>query len=393
MPCSDTLLGEACFGMYVCEQERKEKPAHDLFAILAKMDRHSETVADKVYAALTPKAMARLSEYAFTQIIGTPVEFPTDSQWQIDGPSIDEILQRASVTSEAAEDAEVEEAFKDLLQLEDASEDWTAILPAMKFENNASDVVLDAAGAGLSGGAADDDDGVGHDAEHGEQGEDKRGVAGTPPKGKEHHAKGDRINATSKKDARKQRRKDKQKSKDKSKQLKLRFGKFDDQTTDSSDHVDEDGPKRTKVGPPTSGSKTCEPNQSQAVPGSAASGVVRHTTKANVTRMFSPRRHVQPLTQSDLVAIKSHGMKSRGAGFTEEEKTFFIEEMRDCQKQKLNPFHMKEVKKLIQLGRMHGFLMPICHVGSESEEKYVAKVTRFLRDIDKINPFQPEGQT
>ena len=358
------------------------------------MDRHSETVADKIYAALTPKENAKLSEYAFNQIMGKPVEFPTNSQWEVDGVSIEEILNRATEIARAGDAEEVEEDFADLLELEDASEDasedWTAILPAMKDDNKLTTVDPEASVAGLSEGGGDDG-GVDPGAEQGEEGAEACAVA-DKAEGKDKQARGNKIGKPSKKKAKARRRKETQKEKNKLEEEKSVFSPFDDQTTDSSGPAQGEDPKRTKVEPPTIGKHTCESKQHQSRSMSAASGGVRHTTRANVKRMFSPRRHVQPLAQSDLDAIERLGRKSRGAGFNEAEKVFFIEEMRECEKQGGNPLQMREVKKLVEVGRKHDFLMPIVSVGSETEEQYLAKVQRFLRDLKKINPFPIEAE-
>ena len=76
------------------------------------MDRHSSSVADKVYAALSSRKQAKLSAFAYTRIMGEPVKLPTDAEWRRDGPSIRDILKRADTTLPTEDDlAEVEEDF------------------------------------------------------------------------------------------------------------------------------------------------------------------------------------------------------------------------------------------------------------------------------------------
>lgn len=114
------------------QQDQQVKGQPNLFAILARMDRHSSTVADKIYAALSSKKQSKLSAYAFKRIMGEPVKFPTDAEWRREGQSMDEVMKRVELMlPEEGDLPEPEEGFGEQLEIED---DWTQMLDVMKQE-------------------------------------------------------------------------------------------------------------------------------------------------------------------------------------------------------------------------------------------------------------------
>ena len=65
--------------------------AEELFAKVAWTNKHSEYVADTVYAKLTPKEDAMLAKHNFLRLMGEPVRFPTGDVWKKQGTDIDAI--------------------------------------------------------------------------------------------------------------------------------------------------------------------------------------------------------------------------------------------------------------------------------------------------------------
>ena len=105
----------------------------DLFAKVARVDKHSTQLAHGVYAALTPRQDATMAEYCFTRLMGSQVPFPSDEEWAIDGRSVEQILAKHRFDDGNAE-AEYEDE-PDLIDLVDSDTgevdaDWAAVLNA-----------------------------------------------------------------------------------------------------------------------------------------------------------------------------------------------------------------------------------------------------------------------
>ena len=385
------------------QQDQHVKGQPSLFAILARMDRHSGTVADKIYAALSSKKQSKLSAYAFRRIMGEPVEFPTHADWRREGQSMNEIMKRAESTLPDERDlTELEEYFGDQLDIED---DWMQILEVMKEEATVKDdpsFSTEVKACETVAKSAYDD--AAHAAPR--EGDDFEDVSET--NNEEHDAEKAKPEAKapkiSKKSAKKQRRKDKKEKKDQNKKARkhprvLRF-QSDDETS-SNDKVVEEIPKRSKVVPASVASSSKEmlaasvassskeaPQQRKAPSAKAAPVKFERLTYASSTdvkRFFLSRQYVkQGLSQVDKDAIRRNDIKARGCHFTEEEKMYLVEEMREMQLAGYDATTLHQVKQLIQKGRDSKFLIATL----ETQTTYAGQVQRYIKTINAFSPFE-----
>ena len=105
----------------------------DLFAKVARVDKHSEQMAGQVYATLTPKQDATMAEYCFIRLMGWQVPFPSDEEWAIDGRAVEQILAKhRSDDGNAEAEYEDEPDFIDLVDSDtgEVDADWAAVLNA-----------------------------------------------------------------------------------------------------------------------------------------------------------------------------------------------------------------------------------------------------------------------
>ena len=111
--------------------------AEELFAKVARSDKHKISLADEVYAALTPEEDARLSKHCFHRLMGQSVAFPSTDEWKEQGRPIEEIVAKARhdrVIAEArggADDEEEEDEEFDAVGADcetDPTDDWVDIL-------------------------------------------------------------------------------------------------------------------------------------------------------------------------------------------------------------------------------------------------------------------------
>jgi len=96
----------------------------DLFKKVALCDKHGYGTAKKIYAALTPAEDAKLSKHGFLKLMGDPIEFPTASEWEQRGRSVEDILAKASLQNITIEPGEEEP------DLSDNDDDWSKVLDA-----------------------------------------------------------------------------------------------------------------------------------------------------------------------------------------------------------------------------------------------------------------------
>ena len=87
--------------------------AEQLFAKVAYTNKHSEYVADTVYAKLTPAEDAMLAQHNFLRLQGKPVNFPTDDEWKELGPPIGKIIGETSDADQGDADDEPEDQVSD----------------------------------------------------------------------------------------------------------------------------------------------------------------------------------------------------------------------------------------------------------------------------------------
>lgn len=93
--------------------------AEELFRKVARGNKHTGPVADKIYAVLTPEEDAMLSEHNFLRIIGEPVKFPTDDEWKEFGPPLDVITKnRHNEVEEDVPDSDAEDDDDDKIAAE-----------------------------------------------------------------------------------------------------------------------------------------------------------------------------------------------------------------------------------------------------------------------------------
>lgn len=174
------------------------------------MDRHSSSVADKVYAALSSRKQAKLSAFAYTRIMGEPVKLPTDAEWRRDGPSMRDILKRADTTLPTEDDlAEVEEDFGAHFEI---GNNWMELLDAIKQEANVEGGPSSSTD-NASDAAAKSDDGDAPAAP--QEGDGVEGLSDTGDKADQKDTKPAEVkpHKMSKKEAKAKRRKDKKKKK------------------------------------------------------------------------------------------------------------------------------------------------------------------------------------
>ena len=107
-----------------------EKPG-ELFAMVARNDKHGLKTADKIYAALTPAEDARLARHCFNRLMGQPVEFPTNAEWEEQGRPLDEIMLKIKHVDTTCEDDEEDEDMDCLAAENEVDDDqWDAVLHA-----------------------------------------------------------------------------------------------------------------------------------------------------------------------------------------------------------------------------------------------------------------------
>ena len=117
--------------------DNQGESAQDLFAKVARMDKHKSSTADNIYAAITPEEDARLAKHCFLRLMGDPVAFPSLSDWRNRHRTIEEIIARMPNQSDGTEaDEEEEEEDEDFEELAgegnevDDTDDWADVLEA-----------------------------------------------------------------------------------------------------------------------------------------------------------------------------------------------------------------------------------------------------------------------
>ena len=325
----------------------------DIFAILARIDKHSGSVADLIYATVTPKEDAQMIRYAFTELMGEPVEFPSHDVWEREGrtietimPRIDELAggrQAGGGEADAQGDEEEEEFFEDLLELPDEDPDWANILPAFEAAEQSVDG---------EGGQGSITKGV-------DQGEievdDNAAVGGSADTGRVQHKRRvkldvDKAPQVSRKPANRTKHPRRKKKRKLTRAERRRQG-FDDET-DSAD-------ERFRA---------------------------HHATQSNVDRMFrvggNPPPQAEPISKEDESAIEKYtNEKERGhqQSFTYEEKTFLVRELRELQKTATTPFRKVNMYQIVQRGVEAGILSPTCGSVVDADDPYVKKAETWLR--------------
>lgn len=179
------------------------------------MDRHSSSVADRIYAALSSKKQAKLSAYAYKRIMGEPAKFPTDAEWRRDGPNIRDILKLADTTLPTEGDlAEVDEDFGAHFEIGD---NWMDMLDAMRQEANVKGGPSSFTKPKASDAAAKSDDGDAPAAP--QEGDGVEGWSDIDSKEDENETKPIEVKThkVSKKEAKAKRRKDKEQKKSRAK--------------------------------------------------------------------------------------------------------------------------------------------------------------------------------
>jgi hypothetical protein len=109
--------------------------AEDLFAKVARSDKHKFGTAAAIYGAITPEEDARLSKHCFYRLMGEPVPFPSTSDWETHGRSLDDVMSRCrgEDVGQGAEEGEEEEL--DIESLvgnydDEAVDEWADVLGA-----------------------------------------------------------------------------------------------------------------------------------------------------------------------------------------------------------------------------------------------------------------------
>ena len=113
--------------------------AEDLFAKVARSDKHKTSTADNIYAAITPEEDAKLSKHCFLRLMGEPVNFPSVRTWEKSGRSIQYVLARihGCDTNVACEGGEEEE------ESVDSNDDWKQTMAQVTQDDGAEDEAND----------------------------------------------------------------------------------------------------------------------------------------------------------------------------------------------------------------------------------------------------------
>jgi hypothetical protein len=113
----------------------KGEDADDLFAKVARSDKHKVSTAAGIYGAITPAEDARLSKHCFHRLMGEPIPFPSLSDWERHGRSLDDVMARCrggDVDQDAGEGEEEEQDIEELVDNggDEAIDEWADVLGA-----------------------------------------------------------------------------------------------------------------------------------------------------------------------------------------------------------------------------------------------------------------------
>ncbi len=126
--------------------EHKGETDENLFAKVARMDKHSPFTADAIYAVITPEEDARLAKHCFLRLMGKPIEFPSSSQWKKNGRALQDVMRKMTYRDDSAdgEEAEADKDFDELVDHrddgDDSGDDWGDVLEIEEDEDENDDL-------------------------------------------------------------------------------------------------------------------------------------------------------------------------------------------------------------------------------------------------------------